>query len=206
MTTPSENHAESPTPPENITVTAEQLEHLIANLRPKGEVYTGITFLQKLLKSRGVDGVIAFVNKASHALNKEGSLDLAFDFDEVEKEIFNESRPNMSRRNFLHTVGYVIPGAVFGAYGATSLAERVTSQRPSKPASSASTRRSFLSIVKDSLDAIPMDIANITIGAALINEGAEKYAEIKIEQIADAVSVLDERLRLQKPSANVQGR
>lgn len=182
-----------------IPISRERMRAMIDGLRPKSEVQTGITFLTKLLDSQGVEGVVNFVKKASTALDEEGSLDLAFDFTDVEKEIFAESRPNMSRRNFLHTIGYAVQGVVFGTYGTASLANRLSkklsgdiSEEPK------SSRRGFMGMAKDTIGEVPMDIANIFIGAALINEGAEKWAEIKLEQIADAISILDEQIKSER--------
>ncbi|MDX2113849.1 MAG: hypothetical protein SFW63_09000 [Alphaproteobacteria bacterium] len=184
------------------------LEDVIKNLRPKSEVYTGITFLKKLLDSKGPEGVLDFVKRASVALDEEGSLDLAFNFNDVEREIFKESRPNMSRRNFLHTIGYAVPGAVFGAYGAASLGNRAIKKITGEKSDDTppTSRRNFLGLVKDVTGEIPMDIANLFIGAALINEGYEKWVEIKLEQIADAVSLLDERIKTESKSSSSPGR
>ena len=194
----------SPEPSQPVKhVDRDFLEGVITNLRPRSEVYTGITFLKKLLDSKGAEGVLDFVKRASVALDEEGSLDLAFDFNNVEKEIFKESRPNMSRRNFLHTIGYAVPGAVFGAYGAASIGDRVIKKLSGDKSQdeTPTSRRNFLGAAKDVTGELPMDIANLFIGAALINEGYEKWIEIKLEQIAGAVSLMDERIKTEQKKA-----
>lgn len=176
----------------------DELKRMIRCLRPDSEVFSGRIFFMKLLEYKGVEGVYDFIERSKAALLTQTDLDLHYNFDPVEREIFKKTYLKAwSRREFLNTFGWGVPGAVFAAYGTTGMIEQVDDyrrrgsvlpenfERMSRP-------RQWKERV---LTAEPA--AEVLIGAALVNEGFEKWDEIKLEQIADAVDVLGKRLQIQ---------
>jgi hypothetical protein len=142
--------------------------------------------------------VLDFIERSKTALLTQADLDLHYNFDAVEREVFRSTYLKVwSRREFLNTFGWGVPGAVFTAYGMASLAEQ---------AHDVSTRGSALPQNFSSMHAarqwkerilLAEPAAETLIGAALINEAFEKWDEIKLEQIADAVDVLGTKLRIE---------
>jgi hypothetical protein len=171
---------------------------MIEALEPKEDVYTGIKFFKLLLQSRGVKGVMDFLNKAKKALDDGDGLDLTYDFDTIERSIFNRSRPNLlSRRGFLRTIAWQIPGTVYlgeGILGALDNVARMDTQAGTPAHNNSNEPSNGFAMAKDALGATDF-ITDTLIGGALVYEGHENKLEMKLEQIADAVSALDMRLR-----------
>lgn len=167
---------------------------LIDRLEPEKEMFAGIRFLRTLLQDHGVEACTAFLDKATKALSEEDGLDLAFDFTPIEKAIFDSVQINyLSRRNFLQTAGWSIPGAVTFSHAGTSIAEKIMNQPVSAP-----KPHSRIAQTQAIIENYLLPPSELLIGAALMNEGYEKSLEIKLEQIADAVSELSEKIRLEK--------
>jgi hypothetical protein len=189
-----------------VELTRERLEEMISDLHPKREVASGIRFLMGLLKEKGVKGVLGFVAKASNSLIKSDGLDLAYDFAPLEKEIFNKSRLNiMDRRNFLRTAGWIIPGAISLTNGAAKFGDQATRIFSSSEAShndqklkESTPERNVFEHTSNFIEKNLIGLEYSLIGAALINEGLEKWIEIKLEQVADAVVQLDEGVKAEK--------
>lgn len=172
----------------------EILLRLIDKLEPKKEMFAGIQFLRLLLKEQGVDGCMGFLDKATKALSEKDGLDLAFDFTKSEKALFDRAVINfMTRRNFLHTAGWAIPGAVTFAHAGVSIADKIMSAKQEQPKQS-----SLLKQTERMMEHYLLPPSELLIGAALMNEGYEKYLEIKLEQIADAVSELSDKIHNEK--------
>lgn len=174
----------------------DRLRELISHLRPDRELYAGRKFFEKLFDYAGVEGVLAFVDKASHALSDKGELDLYFDFSDVEKEAFRAARINyMSRRGFLGVAAVGTSGVVFGATGVTGLLRQAKDFRsPGKDVAASDPIEATEHFVQKQL----YPTAEVLIGAALMNEAYDKRLEIKLEQIADAVAELEAKIRKHK--------
>jgi hypothetical protein len=107
------NLMSQPAIPLPATITREKLSEMIEHLRPDRELFAGRKFFERLIEYKSVEEVIAFVNKATAALDKQDGLDLYFDFDPVEKEVFARTRLRvMSRREFLGVSAVGIAGGV----------------------------------------------------------------------------------------------
>lgn len=164
---------------------------MIEHLEPKKEMYAGIRFLHKLLEERGVEECVSFLDKATKALSEEDGLDLAFDFTAEEKAIFDRAAINfLTRRNFLHTAGWAIPGMVTFSHAGVSIAHKLMDGSDRQP-----TYMSGVEKAEKMIEHYVLPPSELLIGAALMNEGYEKYLEIKLEQIADAVSQLADQIR-----------
>ncbi len=181
-------------------ISEERMRELIARLHPDRELYSGRQFFKKLQERHGVNGVLSFIEKASNALDKQDGLDLHFDFDEAERAVFKRTYLNfISRKEFLNTIAWGVPGAIFGAYGIAGTLEQISNPEEPKPSDSAAGK------TKNFIDAYLYPPAEILIGAALVNESYEKMLEIKLEQIADAVDVLGEKIQREQARINTSG-
>lgn len=186
-----------PTPYDSKTLgelTPDELRAVISALTPDEDLHTGKIFLLKLLERSGVGGVVAFVEKMHGVLDKEGKLE-EYDFDKAETALLKECRPNMlSRRRFLTTIGYGAGGATLIAYGGMNIADNIISKDP-PPADATTSRRGLFGEIKKGFGkwAVPI-FAEIGIGAALINEVVKDWREAKLEEVANAVAEMAERL------------
>ncbi len=173
-------------------LTPDEMILVIDSLKPKDQLYAGIRFLKLLLKRRGVAAVVECVEHISNELDKKEKLQ---DYDlEGYEDIFKDSRLNVhSRRNFLHTLGWGIPGAIVTVNGLAKFGDMVVSSgheesaEPADPQSN--TFRRVDHWIHDNMGAVEYTI----IGAALLNECVEKWRELKLEQVANAVSELVEK-------------
>lgn len=175
---------------------------MIACLYPDREVYAGRKFFTKLLELKGVDGVLDFIERSKEALLTQDGLDLHYNFDVVEKEVFKRTYLKFwSKREFLNTFGWGMPGALFTAYGLAGVSEQAEQlvRRESLVPEGWDGKRPAAKIKEAILVGEPA--AEVLIGAALVNEAFEKWSEIKLEQIADAVDVLGKKLQIQTKRA-----
>jgi hypothetical protein len=179
-------------------LTAVEMKQLIESLRPKEDMHAGVRFLLVLLEEEGPQAVIRFVDKMAAILDKEGKL-LNYDFQDRENDILKgKTSPSLvSRRTFLRSTAWTASGAVFAAHGAAGLIDQIGGyihQATKAPlgkddtAKEAIQRRSAAKHVYDFIGDHVMNTANILVGAALINEGVEKWREAKLEQVANAVA------------------
>ncbi|MFO0388101.1 MAG: hypothetical protein ACK502_00055 [Alphaproteobacteria bacterium] len=175
-------------------LTPDEMVLVIDSLKPKNQLYAGIRFLKILLKRRGVGAVVECVEKIHKILDEEGKLQ---DYDlEGYEDIFKDSRLNVhSRRNFLHTLGWGIPGAIVTVNGLAKLGDLVVSSvqektpddetpAPPQPEPKSNVFRGVDHWIHDNLGPVEYTI----IGAALLNECVEKWKEIKLEQVANAIA------------------
>lgn len=170
------------------------LLRLIDNLEPKKEMYAGIRFLRMLLKEQGVNECMLFLDKATKALREEDGLDLAFDFTKSEKALFDRASMNfLTRRNFLSTIGWAVPGAVTSMHATANIVDKLISNNAEKPLHNSAINQSLYM-----MEHYLLPPSELLIGAALMNEGYEKHLEIKLEQIADAVSELSDKVHNEK--------
>ena len=171
-----------------------ELRHMIVNLRPDREMYAGKRFLLSLLDSRGVSGVDKFSNKALKALSEEGSLDIPHDFDVVEKEIFRKAALRMwNRKEFLTTMAWTIPGAILAVKTPIDIAVIATDAAPTDPNDPHATLHRTHDVMKW------LSLASdIPLAAALVYEGIRHDREMRLEHIADAVSELADRIKLEQ--------
>lgn len=186
-----------PATPSPAAIPREKLSEMIDHLRPDKELFSGRKFFERLIEYKSVEEVIAFVNKASAALDKQDGLDLYFDFDPVEKEVFHRTRLRMmSRREFLGVSAVGIAGGVFfttGTIGAVKQVMNLAFGEDSQGAAPAPETQ--MNKMEEFIRTQIYPTGELLIGAALVNEAYEKSLELKLEQIADAVEMLGDKLR-----------
>ncbi len=180
----------------SVTITAEKLRDMISRLRPDKEVFAGRKFFEKLLadgSAENVDRVLRFIEKASKALDKNDGLDLHFNFDAAELTAFHKSYPPIwTRRAFLNTFGWGLPGAVYafeGIVGLFAQFEEFYALPESNPKREEHDTLGRFGAIKKTLSTLTPTTETL-IGLALVQEAFDKWVEIKLEQIADAVDVL----------------
>lgn len=176
-------------------LTPDEMILVIDSLKPKDQLYAGIRFLKLLLKRRGVGAVVECVEKIHRTLDLESELK---DYDlEGYEDIFRDARLNVhSRRVFLRTLGWGIPGAIVTASGITKLGDKIvtslsdgeTTETGHEPTPSNRFRRTH-DWIEDNLGGLEY----VVIGAALMNECAEKWKETKLDQVANAIAELAEK-------------
>jgi hypothetical protein len=186
-------------------LTKGEMHLVINNLKPKAQLHTGIRFLNILLERRGVKAVIECVEKIHRVLDNEGKL-LDYDLEGYE-DIFRSAHLNvMTRRNFLHTLGWGIPGAITTVGGiAKILDQTVTSVSDNHPSTQTSARNEETNPFRKTHEWIDHNLAGAEytiIGLALMNECVEKWKEIKLEQVANAIAEVAEKY----PSSQSSGR
>jgi hypothetical protein len=195
-------------------LTKEEMKELILSLRPKEDMHAGVRFLLVLLEEKSTQGVIDFVSKMSAILDKEGKL-LDYDFDGREKEILKgkAAPPIISRRTFLRSTAWTASGAVFAAHGALGLVDQLggyidKATAPTLGKEETQTekiqRRAAIKSAYDFIGTHLMNTANILVGAALVNEGVEKWREAKLEQVANAIAELAEYQRTKAQAAVIR--
>jgi hypothetical protein len=191
------NLMSQPAIPLPATITREKLSEMIEHLRPDRELFAGRKFFERLIEYKSVEEVIAFVNKATAALDKQDGLDLYFDFDPVEKEVFARTRLRvMSRREFLGVSAVGIAGGVFFTTGTIGAVKQVITLAFGKnPQKNTLAPQSQMDKTEEFIRTHIYPTGELLIGAALINEAYEKSLELKLEQIADAVEMLGDKLR-----------
>lgn len=191
------NPMSQPATPSPAAITREKLSEMIDHLRPDKELFSGRKFFERLIEYKSVEEVIAFVNKASAALDKQDGLDLYFDFDPVEKEVFDRTRLRMmSRREFLGVSAVGIAGGVFFTTGTIGAVKQVMNLAFGKEAQgSAPAPETQMDKMEEFIRTQIYPTGELLIGAALVNEAYEKSLELKLEQIADAVEMLGDKLR-----------
>ncbi len=185
---------------------------MIDALAPTSEMHTGKKLLRGILKVRGVDGLLDYIKKTVKILDEEDGLKKRH-FDDMELQLFKKVRLNlMTRRNFLETVGWGGPAVYALAQGSlqslskgydfiqwlegkqtSATKETEEGGNPFDHASRATEHRFGV-------------VEYLLIGAALLNEAAEKWLEIKLEQVALAVDELDNELKRQKNIPQESGR
>lgn len=177
-----------------------ELQAMIRGLRPDRELYSGRRFFEKLLHYHGVDGVMSFVERAQKALSEEGELDLYFNFNDKERELFQKvGIKSFTRRSFFGVSMSGFSGAVFAGHGGLQLLDKLErNDWSSRTVAEAPTMvQKGLRVTNDIYP-----FAEVAIGGTLIYEGGKNKFEEKLEQIADAVSVLAEKLEEKQPKAS----
>lgn len=184
----------------------QMIERLRSDRKHREPTFAGRQFFERLLEKRGVEGVVIFLAKASEALDKADGLDLELNFDETELTLFKQCWPNlMERRTFLLSGGCVLTGGAFGALGAVGTTrdalETVDALRgipaPKKHADP-HDRYPWLTWAEDVISKHINPPAEVLIGAVLIQEGVDKWVELKLEQVADSVELLSEMMQKQQ--------
>ncbi len=166
-----------------------ELDEILENLHEPQEKFAGIHFLRTLLKSKnGVSKVADFLSRANELLDKASAQELQVCFKPEEKKIFKtfKCRPNLlDPENFLHTVGWGVPGAICLMTGSAAAADLVMRAYTGKSETLAGK-------MKHAIHDYLGPIEGILIGGALVNEALEKFHELKIGQISDATAQLVE--------------
>lgn len=184
---------ETPTP----EISHAEMVEMIARLKPDREVYAGRQFLKKLLEKRGVEGVLKFHKRAIAALDKQDGLDLYYDFDADEKSVFRRTYLRLwARREFLNTLGWGIPGALSLSAGTLDILGKIAG--PTTPEETKPANNNFETAAQHVHQLLPY--GEVLIGAALMNEAKEKWVEIKLEQIADALDLLTDQIKAREAS------
>jgi hypothetical protein len=178
-------------------LTAGEMREVINSLVPRDEMHAGIQFLNLLLDKKGIPGVIAFVEKAKKILDEEGKL-LDYDFDASEKELLKKAWPDlMARRNALGIIGAAVSGAIFaGVAGIDSAvtAKKIMNPPPAPPPQA----QGVLEQAQELAHRYAYPVAEIMIGAVLMNEGVENWRKEKLEGVANAVADLAEAAKKQQ--------
>jgi hypothetical protein len=115
----------------------------------------------------------------------------------VEKEVFARTRLRvMSRREFLGVSAVGIAGGVFFTTGTIGAVKQVITLAFGKdPQKNTLEPQSQMDKTEEFIRTHIYPTGELLIGAALINEAYEKSLELKLEQIADAVEMLGDKLR-----------
>lgn len=170
------------------------LDEIIENLDEPQEKYAGIQFLRMLLETdKGVSKVASFMERASKLLDKASAQELPTCFTAQEHKILKafRCRPNLlDSQNFLHTVGWGLPGVICLMTGASSAANLAIRTCGGPQENVAGKMHHW---IHDRLG----PIEGIFIGAALLNEALEKFEEYNLGQISDAAAQLVKMTRKQ---------
>ncbi len=168
-------------------ITPQELEEIIENMDEPGEKFAGIRFLKSLVKSNGgVEKVKDFLARANVVLDQSSAEDLPHCFTGDEKKIFKSymCRPNLlDSQNFLHTLGWGLPGVICFMTGAASAAD-ITMQAFGRRKDNAAGKTKHW--IHDTFGYVE----GLVIGAALVNEAIEKFEEYHFAQISDATAEL----------------
>lgn len=198
-----------PTFPSDIEL--EKLQRFLFDsikaLEPTRELFAGKKFLEIHLREKGVISTITFINKILDILDDEEGLNLHLDFSEDEISIFNRSSFNIyTRKNFLQTSAWFLSGLIFTGGGLFSQAENVMEytriKQPEAPPPQSQT--DWVSKTGYFIHKHLAPAGEILCGAGLINEGLEKKIELKLDQVARAITKYADIVQKQYPQIIIQ--
>jgi len=167
---------------------------IIEALSPESELGHGKKFLLKLLDRKGVVGVEAFIDKALEAVDEDGKLDYARNFDLDEKAVFDAvrlpKRHGITKRQMWMglgatvATGFIAESAVDGAVAATGVG-KVEEPEEVDPA-----RRMLQQVHRFTADVVaPISLAGI--GFHILNDMQIEKARITAEDIAEKVAHIE---------------
>ncbi|MDE3060281.1 MAG: hypothetical protein KGJ06_04660 [Pseudomonadota bacterium] len=200
INTPANDNSQAPS--------ESRLAAMIDALAPSSEMHTGKRLLREILKARGVEGVLEYVKKTVKILDEEDGLKLHH-FDPQELQFFKKIRLNlMTRRNFLETAGwggpaiYALSQGTFKALGkGYDFIQWLEGKSPPAQEHAVEDSKNPFDRLSERTEHHLGVLEYLLIGAALLNEAAEKWLEIKLEQVARAVDELDDELKHQQAAS-----
>lgn len=179
-------------------ITKDRMSEIIGSLRPDKRMYAGRKFFERLLRSDGVEGVHAFLAKASELLDKQGELELYnFSEDNGEREAFNGAREKViSRRFFLGVVGEGFGGAALGLYGGLGVGSQATRAVQGQPMVDPDYQGDdAFAHAQHRLDETVMPAAYTAIGGGMVYLAGKNYYMHRLGDVANAVEKLAEKIQ-----------